>query len=153
MPRIKWTKTVHNYSFTPPASISESSYNCYNIQIKNYPLCNLNDIQDKNKDNLMFFVLSFGIIGFILGLYFLLTKNSNEIPGWITFYFIISVFFIIHPIVNKGKLESFINKRRAEKNKQQFFDELKAMIMKSKSYSEFVDQYNKKYNPVFKKPY
>jgi len=153
MPIIEWTKTIKYYSFTPPDTVSETKYDEYKNKIKNYPLCNLNDNSTKSSGNLIYLVLTIGFIGFFLGIFYLFMKKPSDIPGWIYIYFMSSIFFILHPLINMGKLESFRNKKKAEGEKQEYYDDIKLMIMKTKSYSEFISQYKKKYNRVFKSPY
>jgi len=144
MARFTYTKTVEHYSFNPPTSISEEEYNLLKIKILRNPDAPLIDeeAQQKSHDKLTTILMA-GIVVLIIGLIGMFA--FEEPKWWGVLLTILSVFGVLHPIVNMGQLESSKNRVKAEQERINYFRNLKDMIQKSKSYSDFYIAYHLKY--------
>lgn len=143
MARIEYTRTVHYYSFRPPSRISELEYNSYKQMLNINPNLDITPPDKSKKKNAFLYILV--IIGFIVLIYGFVTEN------W--FLVMISIFLVLHPIVNTGILQSSINQDKATNAKMDFYKDLKKMILISKNYNEFNVAYKAKYSPIHKNPY
>jgi hypothetical protein len=122
MARIKYTVTVRNYQFNPPSQITESEYNYYKDLIKSNPKVKLDDGFSLNP-----LVKILIVIGLIL----------------ISPLFLLSIFI---PGEAEGFMKSTINKYQANKKKNEFWNEIKSMVIKSNSYAEFSSMVRNKFN-------
>ncbi len=144
MARFTYTKTVYNIPFTPPKEIAEIEY----IQFKRFIQLNPNkpliDEQQsvRSHDRLTGFILV-GVLLLVIGLFGLYATDSPQ--WWGGIFVLISVFGIIHPIVNGGVYESSKNSVNNFQNKIKFYQNLKEMIKNSDSYNDFARQYRLKY--------
>jgi hypothetical protein len=137
MARFTYTKTVENYSFVPPRMISEKEYNLYKQQILQNPTEPLiNEMEARNSHERLVNILYIGIIMLVLGLIGMFA--TNEPQWWGALLMFVSVFGIIHPLINKGQLESSRNKVRAYDQKIMYYSNLKNTILKTNSYLEFL---------------
>jgi hypothetical protein len=143
MVRFEYTRKVHHYSFQPPESISELEYNSYKQMLLINPNSDITPTDNSKKKNSFLYVLT--IVGVILLIIGLATTT------WIIVF--LSIFLILHPIVNTGVLQSSINQDRATNTKSEFYNDLKRMILNSRSYSDFYASYKNKYSPLHKNPY
>jgi hypothetical protein len=144
MARFNYTKTVEHYSFNPPQMISEVEYNQLKTKILQNPDATLIDEQaeQKSHDNLST-VLMIGVLVLVIGLFGMFA--FDEPKWWGVLLTILSIFGVLHPIVNMGQLESSKNKLRAEQDRILFYRDLKEIIQKSRSYQEFRILYQLKY--------
>ncbi len=115
MARFKYTQTVHHYSFHPPESISELEYNSYKQMLLVNPNSDITPTDNSKKKNS--FLYSLVIIGVVL----LIIGFATE--TWILVF--LSIFLVLHPIVNTGILQSSINQDRATYSKSEFYNVLK----------------------------
>lgn len=144
MARITYTKTIENYNFSIPSYISEEQYILMKIEVQknsNVPLIDENTVQ-KSHDKLTT-VLCIGIIVLIIGLYGMFAFESPK--WWGGILMIISIFGVLHPIVNMGKLESSKNKLVVEQKRIEYFRALKIILLNSTDYDSFKKSYNKKF--------
>jgi hypothetical protein len=140
MARFEYTKTVEYYSFTPPRSINEALYEQLKSQIKRHPNLPLVDEEVVEKShNRLSGILLVGIIALVIGL-FGMFSNENP-PGWSVILMLISVFGVLHPIVNMGTYDSSKNRIRAERERISYFRKLKDLISNSKDYKDFKSRY------------
>lgn len=144
MARFNYTKTVEHYSFNTPQMISEVEYNQLKTKILQNPDATLIDEQaeQKSHDNLST-VLMIGVLVLVIGLFGMFA--FDEPKWWGVLLTILSIFGVLHPIVNMGQLESSKNKLRAEQDRILFYRDLKEIIQKSRSYQEFRILYQLKY--------
>lgn len=152
MPKFRYTRVVTNYTFTPPQNISEADYNTLKNLLKINPNADISGgTKEEDKDDgKMYMLLVIGLVCFFIGLLTILnTDKVNDVPGWAGFLWIGGLFFIIHPIVNGGMLQTSVNKSSADKYRQAFFSDLKSMIISSSNYKSFSKDYGKKYNPFY----
>lgn len=149
MPKFKYTRTVSHYTFIPPERISETEYNSIKRLLQSHPDADIGggpNEEEQESDDRMYLLLVIGIIGFFVGLLTNLSYDSPaETPGWSTLLMIGSVFFILHPILNTGRLQSSVNRSNAEKSKKAFYKELGKMILKSSSYFSFSQEYQRRF--------
>ncbi len=144
MARFEYTKTIEQYNFTPPQSISEEDFIKLKIQIRenpNSPLINETKVSDSH-DKLVIVVI-IGIILLIIGLFGMLSTDNP--PAWSVILMLISVFGVIHPIINMGKLQSSQNKVAADKSRVAYFKDLKRIVELSSDYRTFKSKYELKY--------
>lgn len=145
MPKFRYTRTVTNYTFIPPVKISEEEYNALKRLLYSHPDADIGggpDKEDQKSDDKMQLLLAVGIICFFIGLLTNLSYDSPaDTPAWSSLLMFASVFFILHPILNTGMLQSSVNKASAEKSKQAFYKELAKMILNSTSYFRFSQEY------------
>jgi hypothetical protein len=142
MARFKYTKTVENYSFNPPRNISEEQFNQLKSQIKrnpNEPLIDETSVQ--NSHERLTTLLTFGIIALLIGLFGMFGFDSPQ--WWGGLLTILSVFGVLHPIVNMGQLESSKNRLTAEQDRIRFYRNLKSMIQNSEDYISFRIKYER----------
>jgi hypothetical protein len=110
MARIRYTVTVRNYQFNPPSQITESEYNYYKQLIKSEPNAKLNTKLQENP-------LKKGLrIAAMVGL----SPLALFSPGFI-----------------EGEVKSAINKSKATKEENEFYETLKQIVIKSNSFYEF----------------
>jgi hypothetical protein len=143
MARFQYTRTVHHYSFQPPDRISELEYNSYKQMLLVNPNSDITPTDNSKKKNS--FLYGLVIVGVIL----LIIGFATE--TWVLVF--LSIFLVLHPIVNTGILQSSINQDRATNAKIEFYNDLKRMILNSRSYSDFNIAYKAKYSPLHKNPY
>jgi hypothetical protein len=137
MARFTYTKIVENYSFTPPRTITESEYNALKLQVLQNPSEPLIDeMQARNSHERLLTFLYIGVGMLILGLIGMFA--TDEPQWWGALLMFISVFGIIHPIINEGQLESSRNMVRAHDQKIMYYKNLKNTILKTNSYLEFL---------------
>jgi len=137
MARFTYTKTVENYSFTPPRTITETEYNSLKLQVLQNPSEPLIDeMQARNSHERLLTFLYIGVGMLILGLIGMFA--TDEPQWWGALLMFISVFGIIHPIINEGQLESSRNMVRAYDQKIMYYKNLKNTIVKTNSYLEFL---------------
>ena len=145
MARITYTKTIENYSFKPPRSISLSEYIALKNQIENQPNKPLidEDTVQKSHEKLQLLI----IVGVLLLAVGLIGLFAMETPTWwgglLT---IISIFGILHPSINSGNWESSRNRVAVEETRIAYFRHLKRLIETSKDFSDFQLNYSKQFN-------
>ena len=84
------------------------------------------------------------VIGFIAVIIALFGMFSSENPpGWSIGLMLISVFFVLHPLINMGTFESSKNYIRAERERVQYFRKLKSIVNESSDYYTFRDKYER----------
>jgi hypothetical protein len=69
--------------------------------------------------------------------------SAENPPGWSILLILISVFGILHPLVNRGTYQSSQNYLSAEREKNEYFQRLKQLIISSADYRSFLDNYRK----------
>ena len=144
MARFTYTKTVESYTFNPPTSISEEEFNQFKLQIRRNPdvaLIDENAVQ--NSHDKLTTILLFGVIALAIGLFGMFGFESPQ--WWGVILTLLSVFGVLHPIVNMGQLDSSRNRVAAEQKRINYYRGLKDMIQKSQSYQEFCISYHLKY--------
>lgn len=144
MARFQYTRTIEHYSFTPPRFISESEY--YSIKMKilqapEEPLVK-EEVAEKNHGRLTL-ILAVGIIALVIGLFGAFSNDSK--PDWAMILILISIFGILHPLVNMGSYQSSLNRVKAERERILYFQHLKKMVASSNNYPVFWDNYRKIY--------
>lgn len=145
MARFEYTKTVEHYSFNPPRFISQEDYNIMKMKLQmnpHAPLINETDaLKGSDRMNIIvlvgFIALAIGLIGMF--------SNDNP-PGWAVILVLISVFGVLHPLVNMGAWESSRNRARAEEMRIQYFRKVKALINTTSDYSAFRNRYAEMFN-------
>jgi hypothetical protein len=110
MARIKYTVTVRNYQFNPPSQITESEYKYYKELIKSDPNAKLNAELKENP-----------------------IKKGFRIAAMVA----LSPLLLLSPGAAEGEIKSAINKSRATKEENEFYETLKQIVIKSNSFSEF----------------
>lgn len=110
MARIKYTVTVRNYQFNPPSQITESEYKYYKELIKSDPNAKLNAELKENP-----------------------IKKGFRIAAMVA----LSPLLLLSPGAAEGEIKSAINKSRATKEENEFYESLKQLVIKSNSFSEF----------------
>ena len=144
MARYTYTKTVENYTFNPPNYISEEEYNQLKRQIRRNPSAALIDENSvQNSHDKLKTVLIFGIIALIIGLIGMFAFEEPQ--WWGGILLIISVFGVLHPLVNKGDLESSKNRLAAEQHRINYFRNLKKMVENNNDYRSFKIDYQRTY--------
>ncbi|MFY8165829.1 MAG: hypothetical protein ACOVJ8_04485 [Sediminibacterium sp.] len=118
MARLKYTVTVYNYQFNPPSQLTETEYNYYKQLVKADPKAKLNS---KLKENPI--------------------KKGLRIAAMVA----LSPLFLIIPGEAEGAMKSAVNKSRANREENEFYEALKEMVIKSNSFSEFASMVKKKY--------
>lgn len=107
---MRYTVTVRQYQFNPPRQITESEYNYYKQLISSDRNAKLNAKLAENP-------IKKGLrIAAIIGL---------------------SPLYIFAPGIAEGDIKSAINKSKAQKEEDEFYEALKEMIIKSDSFNEF----------------
>jgi hypothetical protein len=151
MPKFNYTKTVYHYSFNPPSTITKAEYESYKQMLKVDPRADLApDSGVRKRNDFMYVLVVIGIICFLIGLFTCLgAEKSSDAPGWAICMVFGSLFFVLHPIINGGKLESSINEDKADNDRTQFYENLRAMIISSNSYEEFIGKYRLKYRAYY----
>jgi len=143
MARFEYTRTVSQYYFKPPESISIEQYNAFKSILRDNPLEDFMPKENGGKKNTIIYALV--IIGFAL------TAIGIALEIWLLVF--LSVWLILHPLVNMGTLQSSVNQDRAERARRDFYRDLKEMITQSSSYYEFEKSYKKKYSLLYSNPY
>ncbi len=137
MARFTYTKTVENYSFVPPQMISEKEYILLKQQILQHPTEPLiNEMEARNSHERLLTFLYVGVFLLIIGLIGMFADDTPK--WWGVLLMFISVFGILHPIINEGQLESSRNRVRAHDEKIMYYRNLKKNITKTNSYLEFL---------------
>ena len=137
MARFTYTKTVENYSFVPPRMISEKEYTQLKQQILQNPSDPLiNELEARNAHDRLLTFLYVGVFLLIIGLIGMFVDDTPK--WWGVLLMFISVFGILHPIINEGQLESSRNMVRAYDQKIMYYKNLKNTIVKTNSYLEFL---------------
>lgn len=145
MARITYTKTVYDIKFRAPKEISEVEFNQYKRFISlnpNTPLIN-EQRSEQSHDRLTGFVMV-GVVLLIIGLIGMFGFDSPQ--WWGVVSMLISVFGILHPIVNGGVYESSKNSVENFSDEVKFYRDLKELVKTSSNYSEFNYRYQVKYN-------
>jgi hypothetical protein len=140
MARLEYTRTIEQYSFSVPQFVSEENYNLMKLKIKmnpNLPLVDGTKAESKHEQITILVVIGFIALG--IGLFGML--SSENPPGWSILLLLISVFGILHPLVNMGTFQSSQNCIRAEREKNQYFERLKQIVISSYDYRSFQDNY------------
>ncbi|MEY3198493.1 MAG: hypothetical protein RJA13_451 [Bacteroidota bacterium] len=88
-------------------------------------------------------LVTVGTVAFAIGLIRVLAFDSLQ--WWGGILLIISLFGILHPIVNMGQLESSRNRVEAEHKKISYYREIKRMLENCSNYLEFILRYELKY--------
>jgi hypothetical protein len=143
MARFEYTRTIHHYSFQPPESISELEYNSYKQMLLVNPNSDITPTDNSKKKNSFLYILV--VVGVLLLIIGFVTET------WILVF--LSIFLVLHPIVNTGILQSSINQDKATNAKMEFYNDLKRMILNSRNYNDFYVSYKNKYSPLHKNPY
>jgi len=144
MARFTYTKTVESYTFNPPTFVSVEEFNQFKLQIRRNPdaaLIDENAVQ--NSHDKLTTILIVGVIALAIGLFGMLGFESPQ--WWGVILTLLSVFGVLHPIVNMGQLDSSRNRLAAEQKRINYYRGLKNMIQKSQSYQEFCISYHLKY--------
>lgn len=118
MARIKYTVTVRNYQFNPPSQLTETEYNYYKQLIKADPKAKLNAGLKENP-----------------------IKKGFRIAAQIA----LSPLLLLSPGAAEGEIKSAINKARATKEENEFYEALKEMVIKSNSFAEFASMVKQKF--------
>jgi hypothetical protein len=106
---MRYTVYVRNYQFNPPSQITESEYNYYKQLIKSDPKAKLNgDLKSP-------------------------LKKGLKIAGKIA----MAPLFMFAPYAIEGEVKSAINRARAKKEEDEFYEELKKFVTQSTSFQEF----------------
>jgi hypothetical protein len=145
MARITYTKTVYDIKYRAPQVISEVEFNQYKrfiILNPNAPPIN-EQRSEKSHDKLTGFVL-IGVVLLIIGLIGLFGFDSPQWWGGVSM--VVSVFGILHPILNGGVYESSKNSVKNFSDEIKFYRELKELIKDSSSYADFNYRYQVKYH-------
>jgi hypothetical protein len=148
MARFTYTKTIESYTFNPPKYISVEEFNQIKLQIRrnpDAPLIDENTVQNSHEK--LTTILTFGVIALVIGLFGMFAFDTPQ--WWGVLLTILSVFGVLHPIVNMGQLESSRNQVAAEQQRINFYRELKNMIQTSQSYPEFCISYHLKYGRFY----
>lgn len=145
MARFTYTKTIENYSFNPPRSISLAEYLTLKKQIENQPSKPLIDEESvqKSHERLQLFI-GFGGLMLAVGLIGLFAMDKPT--WWGGLLTLISTFGILHPSINSGNLESSRNRVAVEDTRIAYFRHLKRLIETSKDFSDFQLNYSKQFN-------
>jgi hypothetical protein len=145
MAKITYTKTVYDIKFRAPQVISEVEFNQYKRFISLNPNASLINEQrsEKSHDKLTGFVL-IGVVLLIIGLIGLFGFDSPQWWGGVSM--VVSVFGILHPILNGGVYESSKNSVKNFSDEIKFYRELKELIKDSSSYADFNYRYQVKYH-------
>jgi hypothetical protein len=144
MAKFTYTRTVESYSFTPPSFISEDHYNELKKQISkqpNSPLINENKVE-KSHQRLKALV-SVGTAALIIGV--LVAFNSSNPPTWSIILIFLSVFGILHPIVNMGTYASSKNRLETERRRINYYRQLKRILLETEGYQNFIVKYSMMY--------
>jgi len=107
---MRYTVTVRHYHFNPPRQITESEYNYYKQLINS-------DRNAKLNAKLPEITLKKGLI---------LAAKIGLAP-----------LLMFAPGVAEGEIKSAINKSRAKREEDEFYQELKNIVIQSNSFSEF----------------
>jgi len=144
MARFEYTRTIENYTFTPPRFISREDYELLKKQIEKHPnLPLVDEVNIEKSHGRLSAVLFIGIIALIIGLFVIF--SSDEPPGWAILLIMGSVFGVLHPLMNMGTFQSSQNKVEADRQRIAFFRRLKEIISVSRDYPEFRETYEKSY--------
>jgi hypothetical protein len=107
---MRYTVYVRNYQFNPPNQITESEYNYYKQLIKSDPKAKLNATLPENP-----------------------LKKGLRIAAKIG----LAPLYMFAPGAAEGDIKSAINKSRAKREEDEFYQELKKMVIESNSFGEF----------------
>jgi len=150
MPKFNYTKTVYHYSFTPPSTITRAEYESYKQMLRIDPNANLATKSDVRKRNDVKYVILFiGIVCCLIGLFTCLGAEKNDPPGWAIAMFFISLMFVVFPFIAGGALESSINEDKADNDRNQFYNDLRLIIINSNSYEDFMGKYRQRYRTLY----
>lgn len=145
MPKFSYTKTVYHYSFTPPATIARAEYESYKQMLRVDPNANLATQSGVRKRNDFKYVILFiGIVCCLIGLLTCLSAEKSP-PGWAIAMFFLSLMFVVFPFIGGGALESSMNEDKADNDRNQFYNDLRLIIINSSSYEEFIGKYRQRY--------
>jgi len=146
MPRFKYTKTVYDYRFVPPSSISRQDYEDYKKILNTNPGFSLVPRNNVRRKNDFIYVLAIiSIVSALIGLFVCLSNDSSgDVPLW-GIGMLMGGVFIAFNIFNKGIFESSRNEDRADDDRKQFYHDLRLLIMQSNSYEAFILQYQQQY--------
>jgi len=96
---IEFTRIVENYTFTPPSFISERDYDLLKTKTnlsREVPLYRNAKIEHAHNNLTALILVSFlAVVLVIFGL-----VSSNETPAWAIILLVISIFGVLHPMVN-----------------------------------------------------
>lgn len=142
MARFEYTKTVEHYSFTPPRMVSEEDFRIMKMKIQMNPEAPLiEENKAESRHGVLTIIVVLGFIAVIIALFGMF--SSDNPPGWSIGLMLISVFFVLHPLVNMGTFESSKNYIRAERERVQYFRKLKSIVNESADYYTFRDKYER----------
>lgn len=144
MARFTYTKTVESYTFNPPATVSEEEFYQFKLQIRrnpNAPLIDENAVQNSHEK--LTNILIVGFIALVIGLFGMFGFDTPQ--WWGVLLTLLSVFGVLHPIVNMGKLESSRNRLTAEQKRISYYRDLKTIIENCSNFEEFILKYELKY--------
>jgi hypothetical protein len=143
MARFEYTKTVEHYSFNPPRMVSEEDFRIMKMKIKMNPEARLIDEKEaEKKHEHLSLLVFFGLVAMGIGLIGMFS-NDNP-PGWSIVLLLISLFGVLHPLLNMGTYESSKNYIRAERERVQYFRKLKNIVNESPDYYTFAEK-NKRF--------
>jgi hypothetical protein len=142
MARFEYTRTIEQYSFSIPQFVSEENYNLLKMKVIMNPSAPLMDeTSAESKHEKLTVLIVIGIVALGIGLLGMFsTKNP---PGWSIALVVLSTMGIIHPLLNMGTYQSSQNYLNAERDKNQYFQRLKQLIISSADYRSFLDNYRK----------
>ena len=144
MARFEYTKTIEHYSFSAPRYVSEEDYNIIKMKIKQQPNTPLVDESSvEQSENRLGGVLFIGVMALLIGLVGVFSSDSP--PGWAIVLLLLSIFGVIHPLINMGVYESTRNRNQAERQRIDYFRKLKELVKDSNDYSQFRLKYSRMY--------
>lgn len=142
MARFEYTSTIAHYSFSIPEFVSEENYNLLKMKVIMNPSAPLiEETSAESKHEKLTLLIVIGIIALGIGLLGIFSTENP--PGWSIILILISVFGILHPLLNMGTYQSSQNYINAEREKIEYFQKLKRIIMSSSDYRGFLDNYRK----------
>jgi hypothetical protein len=142
MARLEYTKTIEHYSFSAPRYVSEEDFMIIKMKIKQNPSAPLVDESSvEQSENRLGLVLFIGIVALLIGLVGMFSSDSP--PGWSIVLLILSIFGVIHPLINGGVYESTRNRNQAERQRIDYFRKLKELVKDSNDYSQFRMKYGR----------
>ena len=140
MARFEYTRTVEHYTFTPPRIVSEQDFNIIKMKIRQNPHAPLIDeTSAEASHNSMGGLVLIGIVALVIALIGMFSSDTP--PGWSVILMLISVFGILHPLVNTGSYESSRNYMKADQDRIAYFRTLKGMVNESPDYPTFKIRY------------
>ena len=144
MARIYYTKTIEHYAFNPPQVISEEDFNILKMKIGMNPSAPLIDERSvESSHDKMTLLVVIGIFALIISIIGMMSSDSP--PGWSMILLLISVFGVIHPLINGGVYESKKNELRADKQRIAYYRKLKSIVIQSPDYQSFKLNYRRSF--------